>query len=51
MNKDGAFKRLNKLYIMVRRMKVSLGKNEQGITPNQKKFIMEQIKQIAVLIR
>ena len=51
MNKKAALKRLNKLFITVRRMKVSVGKNEQGLTPNQKKFIMEQIKEIAATIR
>ena len=46
-----AFKKLNKLFITVRRMKTSMNKNEQGITPREKRHIMEQLREINQAIK
>ena len=35
MNEKLAFKKLNKLFIAVKRMKTSVSKNEHGITNNK----------------
>ena len=51
MNIPAANKRLKQLYLMVRRMKTSLGKNEEGLTPSQKKFIMDKLREVATLIK
>ena len=51
MNEKLAFKKLNKLFITVKRMKTSVSKNEQGITPREKKYIMEQIREISQTIK
>ena len=51
MNEKLAFKKLNKLFITVKRMKTSVSKNEQGIIPREKKYIMEQIREIAKYIK
>ena len=51
MNIQAANKRLNQLYIMVRRTKTSLKKNEEGLTPGQKKFIMDKLREVATLIK
>ena len=51
MNEKLAFKKLNKLFITVRRMKTSMNKNEQGITPREKRHIMEQIREINQTIK
>ena len=51
MNIPAANKRLNQLYIMVRRVKVSLGKNEAGLSQGQKKFIIDKIREVATLIK
>ena len=51
MNIPAANKRLNQLYVMVRRMKVSLAKNDEGIKLRQKKFIMDKIREVATLIK
>ena len=47
MNEKLAFKKLNKLFFTVKRMKTSVSKNEQGITPREKKYIMEQMTTLA----
>ena len=46
-----AMAKLNLLYRFVRRMKPSLKKNEQGITQREKKVIMEQLNEIAKIIK
>ena len=46
MNEKLAFKKLNKLFITVKRMKTSVNKNEQGITPRETRYIMELIREI-----
>ena len=51
MNEKLAFKKLNKLFITVRRMKTSMNKNEQGITPREKSHIMEQLREINQAIK
>ncbi len=51
MNEKGAFKRLNQLFIMVKRLKTSVSRNEQGIRPQDKRYIMEQIREINKIIR
>tara|TARA_Y100000034_G_scaffold29663_1_gene36006 strand:+ start:333 stop:488 length:156 start_codon:yes stop_codon:yes gene_type:complete len=51
MNEKLAFKKLNKLFITVKRMKTSMNKNEQGITPREKRHIMEQIREITKYIK
>ena len=51
MNEKLAFKKLNKLFITVKRMKTSVSKNEQGIIPREKKYIMEQIREISQTIK
>ena len=51
MNEKLAFKKLNKLFITVKRMKTSVSKNEQGITPREKRHITEQIREIAKYIK
>jgi hypothetical protein len=51
MNEKLAFKKLNKLFITVKRMKTSVSKNEQGITPKEKRHIMEQIREISQTIK
>ena len=51
MNEKLAFKKLNKLFIAVKRMKTSVSKNEQGIIPREKRHIMEQIREISQTIK
>ena len=51
MNEKLAFKKLNQLFITVRRMKPSVSKNEPGITPREKRYIMEQLREISKLIK
>ena len=51
MNERLAFKKLNKLFIAVKRMKTSMNKNEQGITPREKRHIMEQLREINQAIK
>ena len=51
MNEKLAFKNLNKLFITVKRMKTSVNKNEQGITPREKRHIMEQLREINQAIK
>jgi hypothetical protein len=51
MNERLAFKKLNKLFIAVKRMKTSVSKNEHGITPREKRYIMEQIREISQTIK
>ena len=51
MNEKLAFKKLNQLFISVRRMKVSIGINEQGITPREKKYIMDSLREISQTIK
>ena len=51
MNEKLAFKKLNQLFISVRRMKTSVNKNEQGITPREKRHIMEQLREINQAIK
>ena len=51
MNEKLAFKKLNKLFITVKRMKTSVNKNEHGITPREKRYIMEQIREISQAIK
>ena len=51
MNQKAALKRLNDLFILVRRMKPSVSKNEPGITPREKRYIMEQLREISKLIK
>jgi len=51
MNEKLAFKKLNKLFIAVKRMKTSVSKNEQGITSREKRHIMEQIREISQTIK
>ena len=51
MNEKLAFKKLNKLFITVRRMKTSMNKYEQGITPREKRHIMEQLREINKLLK
>ena len=51
MNQKAALKRLNDLFILVRRMKPSVSKNELGITPREKRHIMEQLREISKLIK
>ena len=51
MNEKLAFKKLNKLFITVRRMKTSMNKNEQCITPREKRHIMEQLREINQAIK
>ncbi len=51
MNEKLVFKKLNKLFIAVKRMKTSVSKNEQGITPREKRHIMEQIREISQIIK
>ena len=51
MNEKLAFKKLNKFFITVKRMKTSVSKNEQGITPREKRHIMEQIREINQTIK
>ncbi len=46
-----AIAKLSLLYRFVRRMKPSLKKNEQGITQREKKVIMEQLNEIAKIIK
>ena len=43
--------KLSLLYRFVRRMKPSLKKNEQGIKQREKKVIMEQLNEIAKIIK
>jgi len=50
MNKR-ALAKLSLLYRFVRRMKPSLKKNEPGITQREKKVIMEQLHEIAKLLK
>ena len=42
MNEKAALKRLNELFILVRRMRPSMTKDERGIKPRERKYIMEQ---------
>ena len=51
MNQSAALKRLNDLFILVRRMRPSMAKNDQGMRPDQKRHIMEQLREISKLIR
>ena len=51
MNEKLAFKKLNKLFITVKRMKTSVNKNEQGMAPREKRYIMEQIREISQAIK
>ena len=51
MNEKLAFKKLNQLFISVRRMKTSVSKNQQGITPREKRYIVEQIREISQTIK
>ena len=51
MNEKLVFKKLNKLFITVKRMKTSMNKNEQGITPREKRYIMEQLREINQAIK
>ena len=51
MNEKLAFKKLNQLFISVRRMKSSVSKNEQGITPREKKYIMDSLREISQTIK
>ena len=51
MNQKAALKRLNDLFILVRRMRPSMAKNDPGMKPNQKRHIMEQLREISKLIK
>ena len=51
MNEKAALKRLNELFILVRRMRPSMTKDERGIKPRERKYIMEQLREISKLIR
>ena len=51
MNEKLAFKKLNKLFIAVKRMNISMNKNEQGITRREKRHIIEQIREINQTIK
>ena len=51
MNQSAALKRLNDLFILVRRMRPSMAKNDQGIKPGERRHIMEQLREINKLIR
>ena len=51
MSQSAALKRLNDLFILVRRMRPSMAKNDQGMRPDQKRHIMEQLREISKLIR
>ena len=46
-----AMAKLSLLHRFIRRMKPSLKKNEQGITQREKKVIMEQLNEIAKIIK
>ena len=46
-----AMAKLSLLHRFIRRMKPSLKKNEQGITQREKKVIMEQLHEIAKIIK
>ena len=51
MNQAAALRKLNKLFITVRRMKPSMGKREPGIKPKERRYLMEQIREITKLVK
>ena len=51
MNEKAALKRLNELFILVKRMRPSMTKDDRGIKPRERRHIMEQLREITQLIR
>ena len=51
MNEKAALKRVNDLFILVRRMRPSIAKNNQGIKPNERRHIMERLREINKLLK
>ena len=51
MIQKAALKRLNDLFILVKRMRPSMAKDDQGIKPGEGRHIMEQLREINKLIK
>ena len=51
MNEKMALKRVNDLFILVRRMRPSMAKDNQGIEPTERRHIMERLREINKLLK
>ena len=51
MNEKMALKRVNDLFILVRRMRPSMAKDNQGIKPSERRHIMERLREIYKLLK
>ena len=51
MNEKMALKRVNDLFILVRRMRPSMAKDNQGIKPIERRHIIERLREINKLLK